>query len=168
MTARSRAVAGVAALALGLAGIASAHVTIRPNTSQAGATEAPILDMLHAYDAAFNAKDLDALGRFYDPAVTIFEGGGINNGWADYRDHHLGPELQAFTNLQFGHRNSQVRMLGTDAALVTSEYFLKARLKAEDIDATGLETLLLSRQPDGRWMIRHSHTSSRRRPAPPK
>jgi ketosteroid isomerase-like protein len=32
--------------------------------------------------------------------------------------------------------------------------------------AGGLETLIVSRGGDGLWKIRHSHTSSRRRPAP--
>ena len=35
---------------------------------------------LKGYDAAFNAKDLDKLAAFYHPDVTIYEGGGINNG----------------------------------------------------------------------------------------
>ena len=42
--------------------------------------------------AAFVAKDLKKLATFYHPDVTIYEGAGINNGWADYRDRHLGPE----------------------------------------------------------------------------
>src|SRR5687768_11064733 len=58
---------------------------------------------LKGYDAAFMAKDLDRLAAFYHPDVTIYEGGGINIGWADYRDRHLGPELKAFSDLQFGH-----------------------------------------------------------------
>ena len=42
----------------------------------------------------------------------IYEGGGINNGWVDYRDHHLGPELKAFENPRFGHSNTKVSLLG--------------------------------------------------------
>lgn len=36
---------------------------------------------------------MNKLSTFYHPDVTIFEGGGVNNGWIDYRDRHLGPEL---------------------------------------------------------------------------
>src|SRR3970040_2934001 len=46
------------------------------------------------YDAAFNGKDLGRLASFYHPDVTIYEGGSINAGWVDYRDNHLGPELE--------------------------------------------------------------------------
>jgi uncharacterized protein YcnI/ketosteroid isomerase-like protein len=123
---------------------------------------------LKAYDAAFMAKDLEKLATFYHPDVTIYEGGGINNGWIDYRDRHLGPELKAFENLQFGHTNTKLSVLpGGQSAYATSEYFIKAKMGERSLDSTGLETLVLVKGSDGSWKIRHSHTSSRpaRRPA---
>jgi ketosteroid isomerase-like protein len=129
---------------------------------------AAIETWLKGYDAAFNAKDLDKLAAFYHPDVTIYEGGGINNGWIDYRDRHLGPELKAFENLQFGHINTKVATLpGGQSAYVTSEYSIKAKMGERELDSRGLETLLLVKGADGSWKIRHSHTSSRpaRRPA---
>lgn len=132
--------------------------------------DAPTIEAsLKAYDVAFNAKDLDKLATFYHPEVTIYEGGGVNNGWADYRDHHLGPELKAFENLQFSHLEIKVTVLpGGQAAYATSRYTLRARMKDRDIDSEGLATYLLLKGGDGTWRIRHSHTSSRpvRRPAP--
>ena len=98
--------------------------------------------------------------------MTIYEGGGVNTGWADYRDHHIGPELREMEGLRFTHANVQVQPLGNAAAYVICEYRLRARIKNEDVDATGLETLILVKGQDGRWLIRHSHTSSRRRPGP--
>jgi uncharacterized protein YcnI len=132
-----------------------------------GADAASIEVWLKGYDAAFVAKDLEKLATFYHPDVTIYEGGGVNNGWADYRDRHLGPELKAFENLQFGHSNTKVTVLpGGQSAYATSEYFIKAKMGDRDIDSRGLETLVLLKGPDGSWKIRHSHTSSRpaRRP----
>lgn len=116
---------------------------------------------LQGYDTTFVTKDLDRLATFYHPEVTIFEGGGINRGWADYRDHHLGSELKEFQNLQFAHSNVVVRMLGRDAAYVTAEYAIKGRRGERDVDGGGLATLVLIRDGGG-WKIRHSHTSSRR------
>lgn len=120
------------------------------------------------YDAAFNAKSMDRLAAFYHPDVTIFEGGGVNRGWADYRDHHLGPEMAEFLTVTFVHSNVAVYVLGADkrTAYVTSEYALKVHMKERDVDAGGLETLVLLKGDDGAWRIRHSHTSSKRRPAP--
>lgn len=138
------------------------------NLIQGGPNDAAGIEAwLKGYDAAFNAKDLDRLATFYHPDVTIYEGGGIDNGWANYRDRHLGPELKAFENLQFGHSNTKVTVLpGGQTAYATSEYFIKAKMGDRQLDSTGLETLVLIRMPDGSWKIRHSHTSSRpRRPA---
>jgi len=125
-----------------------------------------ITKWLASYDAALNAKDLDRLASFYHPEVTIFEGGSTNDGWADYRDNHLGPELEEFQNLQFSHFNVKAHPLGQDgrAAYVTAEYRLKAHVKDREVDAAGLETLVLVRDDKGDWRIRHSHMSSRRRP----
>ncbi len=127
-----------------------------------GADTASIESWLKGYDEAFNAKDLDKLAAFYHPEVTVYEGGGINTGWADYRDHHLGPELKEFQNLQFGHSNTRVTMHpGGQSAYATSEYSIKAKMGEREIDSRGLETLVLVRGSDGNWKIRHSHTSSR-------
>lgn len=123
-----------------------------------------IQEWLKGYDAAFLAKDLDKLATFYHPDVTIYEGAGMNDGWADYRDRHLGPELKMFENLEFGHSNRRVHMLGDRAALAISEYFIKAKMKDRVLDNVGRETLVLEKQSDGSWKIRHSHTSGRARP----
>ena len=137
-----------------------------PAASQGGEAAA-IEAWLRSYDAAFNAKDLDRLGAFYHPEATIYEGGGVNNGWADYRDNHLGPELNELQNLQFSHANTKVHLLnGGRAAYVTSSYAIKAGLGEREIDSGGLETLVLVKPDGGAWKIRHSHTSSRPRRTP--
>ncbi|MFA5911638.1 MAG: DUF1775 domain-containing protein [Vicinamibacterales bacterium] len=136
--------------------------------AQGGSGDAAAVESwLKGYDAAFMAKDLDQLATFYHPDVTIYEGTGINNGWADYRDRHLGPELKAFTNLQFAHTETKVTMMpGGQSAYATSRYNIKAKMGERDLNSEGLETLALIKMPDGNWKIRHSHTSSRpRRPA---
>ena len=135
--------------------------------AQAGGPTGGVEAWLKNYDAAFNAKDLERLGTFYHPDVTVYEGGGINNGWADYRDRHLGPELKAFENLRFAHSAVTVNPLADgSAAYVTANYSLKAKMGERDVDSGGLATYVLIKGPDGAWKIRHSHTSSRPRPRP--
>lgn len=139
-----------------------------PGGEQASVSDAAAVETwLKGYDAAFNAKDLEKLATFYHQDVTIYEGGGMNNGWIDYRDRHLGPELKSFENLQFGHSNTKVTVLpGAQSAYATSEYSIKAKMGERELDSRGLETLVLVKGQDGAWKIRHSHTSSRpRRPA---
>lgn len=135
--------------------------------AQAVPTDAAgIAAWLKGYDAAFLTKDVSNLATFYHPDVTIYEGTGINNGWADYRDRHLGPELKAFENLEFGHTDTKVTLMpGGESAFATSRYTIKAKMGERMLDSEGLETLVLVKTPEG-WKIRHSHTSSRaRRPA---
>jgi ketosteroid isomerase-like protein len=96
--------------------------------------------------------------------VTIFEGGYVNTGWVDYRDNHLGPELKEMENLKFSHVLVVPHMLSDTTAYVTAEYRLKTKMEGELVDAEGLETMLLVKGADGTWKIRHSHTSSRRKP----
>lgn len=144
----------------------AAAAAVVGTTQPEGSETAAIQTWMKGYDAAFNAKDLEELATFYHPDVTVYEGGGINDGWADYRDRHLGPELKAFENLQFGHRDITVSILpGGQSAYVRSEYFLKAKMGTREIDSSGLATYVLIKGADG-WKIRHSHTSSRpRQPA---
>lgn len=128
---------------------------------------AVIEQWLDEYDAAFNAKDLDKLATFYHSEATIYEGGRVDHGWASYRDGHLGPELKAFEQLQFGHGGRTIHLLGDGkTAYAVSTYTLKARMGELEIDSEGLATYLLLKGADGAWKIRHSHTSSRpvRRP----
>lgn len=135
-----------------LSGVASAR--------QGGQTE--VLAFFKAYDAAFNAKDMDKLATLYHPDVTIFEGSGINRGWVDYRDNHLGPEMKSFQNLQWAHSNIVVHMLGESAAYVTADYSIKYTAGERAVDGTGIATHVLVKD-QGVWKIRHSHTASRRR-----
>jgi uncharacterized protein (TIGR02246 family) len=141
-------------------------VAFTSSAAQGPEGELEIRKWLLAYEEAFNAKDLQKLGGFYLPEATVYEGGGVNRGWDDYRDHHLGPELESFQDLRFSRDEVEARVLGPDgrSAYVIARYHLEARVDGKKIDATGLETLVLVKNSSG-WKIRHSHTSSRPRPA---
>ena len=129
-----------------------------------GAQSVPtdIAAFFKAYDAAFNARDIDKLAALYHPDVTIFEGSGINRGWVDYRDNHLGPELKSFQDLQWAHSNIVVHMLGDSAAYVTADYAIKYKAGDRAVDSGGIATHVLVKE-QGAWKIRHSHTAARRR-----
>ena len=124
--------------------------------------ETEVVAFFKAYDAAFNAKDLDRLAAMYHPEVTIFEGSGINRGWVDYRDNHLGPELKSFQDLQWAHSNIVVHLLGDSAAYVTADYAIKYKMGERAVDSGGIATHVLVKE-QGAWRIRHSHTAARRR-----
>ena len=121
-----------------------------------------IIAFFKAYDAAFNARDIEKLATLYHPDVTIFEGSGINRGWVDYRDNHLGPELKSFENLQWAHSNIVVHVHEESAAYVTADYAIKYKSGDRAVDSGGIATHVLVKE-QGTWKIRHSHTAARRR-----
>src|SRR5437870_2305548 len=108
--------------------------------------ETEIKEFFGKYDSAFNAKDLAKLASLYHPDVTIFEGAGINRGWVDYRDNHLGPELKSFENLQFAHTNIVVHMLGDSGAYVTADYSIKYKVGERNVDSSGIATHILVKE----------------------
>ena len=127
----------------------------------AQSAEGEIAEFFKSYDAAFNAKDMAKLATLYHKYVTIFEGAGINRGWIDYRDNHLGPELKSFENLQWAHSNIVVHILGDASAYVTADYSIKYKVGERSVDSGGIATHVLVKE-QGAWKIRHSHTAARR------
>jgi ketosteroid isomerase-like protein len=126
--------------------------------------ERELVDFLKAYDAAFVAKDMDKLAKMYTPETIVYEGSGVNRGWKNYSETHLGPEMKAFENLEFAHTNVVPHVLGADAAYVTADYMIKAKTGERLMDSGGLAMFVLSKDASG-WRIRHTTTAARRRPA---
>lgn len=149
---------GVAETKAGSCPVCSMVLKARPMT----ADETSVVQFFKAYDAAFVAKDLEKLATMYTPETTVFEGGGINDGWKNYRDTHLGPELKSFEGLEFAHSSVVPHMLGADAAYTTAEYSLKTKSGERVSESGGLATYTLVRS-GGAWKIRHTHTSAKRR-----
>lgn len=124
--------------------------------------EKELVDFVKAYDAAFVARDLAKLATMYAPETIVYEGSGINRGWKNYSETHLGPELKAFENLEFAHTNVVPHVLGDGHAYVTADYMIKAKTGDRLLDSGGLATFVLSKDK-GAWKIRHTSTAARRR-----
>lgn len=133
---------------------------LRGDAAQVGAT-------VRALFAAVERGDLAALDSLYaGDSTTIVEGAGISRGWADYRDHHLGPELKEMTNVRYRPFEIEARTAG-NVAWATFRYALSANMGTRAIDLVGRGTAILERRGN-RWLLRHTHTSGRtRRPADP-
>ncbi len=155
---RSLAIAALAlALAVGVVAISRATATAHDND------EAAVRAALMQSATGFERGDLAMLNKVYanDESVTIFESGHANYGWADYRDHHLVPEMKEFKNTKYALSDIKVKVAGK-TAWATYKYALTGDLKDRRIDVNGLGTAILEER-GGNWLIVHMHTSAPRR-----
>lgn len=118
-----------------------------------------VTNTLKNYAAAIESKDMSEIEKTVVTTddFTMFEGGHINWGWVDYRDHHLVPELKEFLEFQYGFQDIKTHLFG-DVAYATLRYSIAIKMKEREVSGEGLATAVLTKQ-DGKWKIRHMHTS---------
>ncbi len=134
---------------------------VQAQTSDADA----IRQVIEAVAAYSQANNLDAIDTLFAPerGIHIIEGAGVNHGWADYRDNHLGPELESFENFEYRFYSVEPQVRG-DVAWSSFRYDLAVDTQRGHLEREGRGTAVLERR-DGRWLIVHLHTSGRRKPA---
>lgn len=160
------ALASVLVLAPRTAAAQQGPTAARPPAA-APSAEAEVRATLEALFQAAERGDMAALDTLYaGDSLTVMEGAGINRGWADYRDHHLAPELKELRGFQYRPTEIEPHVSG-NVAWAIFRYTLKARAGERAIDNVGRGTAVLERR-GGRWVVRHTHTASRaRRPSDP-
>jgi ketosteroid isomerase-like protein len=126
---------------------------------------------MRALFVAMERNDMRALDTLYaGDSLTVLEGAGMNRGWVDYRDHHLGPEMKEMKDFRYRASDLEVRVSG-DVAWAIYRYALMGQLGPRAIDNVGRGTAVLEKRTRGgttRWVVRHTHTGSRaRRPTDP-
>lgn len=154
-----------AVLAAGLfSAVALGAQAPRASRPSDGAEMARVAATLQALFAASERNDMTALDSLYaGDSLTIVEGVGVNRGWTDYRDHHLGPELKEMKNLQYRPSELEVHIAGS-TAWVLYRYVLKADVNGRPADVVGRGTAILERRGTA-WVVRHMQTSGRARRA---
>ena len=146
----------LATFAAALALVALASV---PGLCQASGPEADIGAVLAAQEAAWNRADVAAFMEGYEKSADLtFSGtGGVTRGWQNvferYRKRYPGAE--AMGQLHF--TEIEVRLVGSEAALVLGKFNLTRTEKAGG-NASGLFSLVFRKTPAG-WRIIHDHTS---------
>ncbi len=130
-----------------------------------GHDEHLVTGVIEALAAHSQARNLAGLDTLYAPDawVRIVEGSGVNRGWADYRDNHLGPELREFQNFRYRYYEIEPQVRGT-VAWASFRYELIADTPQGHVEVEGRGTAVLEKR-DGRWLVVHTHTSGRRRVA---
>ena len=116
---------------------------------------------LGAYKTALERLDLAGVDELFAPDNVVLENGKLEGSYADYRDHHIGPELGPFESFEFSDYVVAVRLEGPLAlATETYRYTIRLRDKPEPIEREGAATSVL-KKIGGKWKILSMHNSSR-------
>ncbi len=121
--------------------------------------EEAVKQTLLNYAAAIESMDISRVEQYVvtSQGFSVFENGHINQGWTDYRDHHLAPELKMFRKIEYRYENINAHVSG-GLAFATLTYRIAIELKDRSIIGKGLATIILQRKDDG-WKILHIHTT---------
>ena len=103
----------------------------------------------------FREHFLDLEGARY------IESGGQNVGLTDLIEHHVVPEGGELENFELNISNVETHVEG-DFAWAIADTEFKATVKSDEseLHSRGYETYLF-RRVDGKWMVIHTHSSSR-------
>ncbi len=132
--------------------------------------EAGVREVLQKSALAFAKNDVDTVTKVWanDETLTVFESGHANYGWADYRDHHLLPEMKEFKNTKYELSDLKIHLAGK-TAWATFKYTISGDImennNSRHVDGAGLGTAVLEER-QGRWQIVHWHSSAPRRQPP--
>jgi len=131
-------------------------VFAQPNNDNSSAA---VTETLTKYAAAVQGKNLAEVEKYVvaTEAFSMFEGSHINWGWVDYRDHHLGPELKEFKEIQYSFSDIKTRVSG-NMAYATLKSHIAVKMESREVEGESLATAILIKTADG-WKIQHMHTS---------
>lgn len=116
--------------------------------------------VLVAYREALVARDAAAMRTLFRDNSTVFENGKAEGSFAQYMEHHLGPELGEITEFTFSDPTVHLRMVG-HVAFGHETYSYRIALKdGRVIERDGVATSVLTHDADG-WKIVQYHSSSR-------
>lgn len=129
--------------------------------------ETAVREALMKSALSFEKNDIAMASQVWanDESLTVFESGHANYGWADYRDHHLVPEMGEMKNTKYGFSDIKIHLAGK-TAWATFKYSISADVpdsgKVRHVDGGGLGTAVLEER-NGLWQIVHWHSSAPRR-----
>ena len=119
-----------------------------------------VVEAVAAFSEAKNPAGLDTLFAG-DPWVQIIEGAGVNVGWADYRDHHLKPEMAEMEHFSYRFFEIVPQVRG-GMAWAPFRYELTTDTPQRHVEVEGRGTAVLEKR-GGRWLVVHLHTSGGRK-----
>lgn len=130
--------------------------------------EAAVRKVLADYRAAMEDRSVAKLAEVVSDELLVLEGTHKNDGWADYRDKHIGPEMAEWKEFKASSPTLTRLEIKGDMAYAVQEATYTIVDAKETVVMLGAETLVLTKEAKG-WKIRHLHLSGKRiAPAKPQ
>lgn len=146
---------------LGMLAFVVAALSVRA----AAPEENAIRKVLSDYRAAMEARSVEKLAAVVTEDLLILEGTHKNDGWADYRDKHIGPEMAEWKEFKVeGLKISRLEVGGSLAYAVQEATYTIVTADGAVV-MLGAETFVLGKT-DKDWKIKHVHLSGKRIEAP--
>lgn len=126
-----------------------------------------VIAHMKKYKDAFQNLSTEGTMELFSEDSQVFESGGTEGTYANYVEHHIGPELSHFNSFVFSDYTIDVQV-DLPYAFTTETYIytldLKANKeknrKAQVISKKGVATSIL-KKINGSWKILKTHSSSR-------
>lgn len=110
-------------------------------------------EVLDLFVSSVNDKNLEPLNAFFSSEAKIYEQGSIDDSWEQYRDGHLGKEIEEMQNIAFSIDVADL-LINKEMALLRGKYLIKGELHDQQINSAGLVTISMQVE-DGMWKIIH-------------
>lgn len=115
---------------------------------------------LQAYRDALVAKNLAGAGTAFAENSLILENGKAEGSWANYAEHHLGPELGHFRSFSFPTYGVEIEQHGHHVFGVERYTYRIELTDGRVVEREGVATSALMHGSEG-WKIIRYHSSSR-------
>ncbi|OGR91377.1 MAG: hypothetical protein A2V88_16850 [Elusimicrobia bacterium RBG_16_66_12] len=123
--------------------------------------EEAVKKVLAGYRTAMEERSVSKLAVVFSDDLLVLEGTHKNDGWADYRDKHIGPEMAEWKEFKVdGYRLSRL-FVGGDMAYAVQEATCTITDAQGPVVMLAAETIVLGKERKG-WTIRHVHFSGKR------
>lgn len=123
--------------------------------------EAAVLAAVSSYRAAIAEGSLEKLAAVVEPELSVLEGTHLNQGWADYRDNHIGPEMKEWMAFRVADPALIEVSVAGDWAYAVGRATYTIVTPERSMVLAAAETFVL-RERGGVWRVRHIHSSARK------
>ena len=113
------------------------------------------------FHEALTAGNSEAVLALLDPAVRIFESGGVEKSRDEYASHHMISDMKFMANMQRELVSREVVAEG-GLAVISTQSVLEGTYNDNPLALNSTETLVLKLTEQG-WLIQHVHWSSKSR-----